>query len=70
MYVGTAPLMTMKAEQTGNQVVMDMEMNMDGIMTMKLNGDLQYTATAEKPQSAPASGEKIIDLTEQLNQAA
>lgn len=70
MYMGTAPIMTMKVDQSGRQATMNMEMNVDGMMTMKLDGDMRYTATAEKPQSAPASGEKVIDLMEQLNQAA
>ncbi len=70
MYMGTAQIMTMKVDQSGNQATMNVEMNVDGMMTMKINGDMRYTATAEKPQSAPASGEKVIDLMEQLNQAA
>ena len=41
------------ADQSGNQATMNVEMNVDGMMTMKMNGDMRYTATAEKPQGAP-----------------
>ncbi len=70
MYMGTAPIMTMKADQTGKQSTMEMTMNMEGVMTMKMSGDMTYSATAEKPQAAPAAGESVIDLMQTLNSAA
>lgn len=70
MYMGTAPIMTMKADQTGKQATMEMTMQMEGVMTMKMSGDMTYSATAEKPQTAPAAGESVIDLMQTLNSAA
>lgn len=64
MYLGTTPLMIMKADQTGNKATIDMSMNMDGVMTMKLYGDMTYTATSQTPQKAPAAGETVVDITE------
>ena len=68
VYMGTAPLMTVKAAQNGNDVTMDMSMNMEGMMTMNLSGDMTYSATTEKPQGAPASGETVIDLLQMANE--
>lgn len=70
MYLGTTPLMTVKADQTGNKATMNMSMNMDGVMSMTMNGDMTYTATTEKPQTTPAAGEKVVDITEMANEAA
>lgn len=70
MYMGTAPIMTVKAEQTGNKATMSMTMNMEGVLTMNLRGDMTYSATAEKPQTAPAAGQMVIDLTEMAKEAA
>ena len=36
---------------------------MDGVMSMTMNGDMTYTATTEKPQTTPAAGEKVVDIT-------
>ena len=68
VYMGTAPLMTVKAAQNGADVTMDMSMNMEGMMTMNLSGDMTYSATTEKPQSAPAAGETVIDLLQMANE--
>lgn len=68
VYMGTAPLMTVKAAQNGNDATMDMSMNMEGMMTMNLSGDMTYSATTEKPQGAPASGETVIDLLQMANE--
>ena len=65
MYMGTAPIMTVKAEQTGNKATMSMTMNMEGVLTMNMRGDMTYSATAEKPQTAPAAGQMVIDLLEE-----
>ena len=70
MYLGTTPLMTVKADQTGNKATMNMSMNMDGVMSMTMNGDMTYTATTEKPQTTPAAGEKVVYITEMANEAA
>ncbi len=63
MYMGTAPMMTLKTEQTGSKMTMDMNMSVQGILTMKVNGDLRYTATSEKAPTAPPAGTVILDLT-------
>lgn len=64
MYMGTAPLMTMKTDQSGSRASMDMTMNVQGLLTMKVNGDITYSAAQEKPQSAPPSGAVILDMTQ------
>ena len=64
IYMGTAPLMTMKTDQSGSRASMDMTMNVQGLLTMKVNGDITYSAAQEKPQSAPPSGAVILDMTQ------
>lgn len=70
MYMGTAPIMTMKAEQSGQKATMSMTMTMEGILTMNMSGDMTYSATSDKPQTAPAAGETVIDLLQAVNNAA
>ena len=56
--------MTMKTDQSGSRASMDMTMNVQGLLTMKVNGDITYSAAQEKPQSAPPSGAVILDMTQ------
>lgn len=70
VYMGTTPLMTIKMDQTGNKATFDMTMNMTGVITIDASGDMEYTATNETPQVAPAAGETVIDMIESLNTAA
>ena len=70
IYMGTAPIMTMKAEQSGQKATMRMTMNMEGVLTMNMSGDMTYSAASAKPQTAPAAGETVIDLLQTVNNAA
>lgn len=70
MYMGTAPIMTMKAEQSDQKATLHMTMNMEGSLTMNMSGDMTYSATSDKPQTAPAAGEAVIDLLQAVNNAA
>lgn len=71
MYLGTAPLMTVKADQTGSKTTMTMTMNMEGMMTMNLSGTMTCTATSEQPLAAPPAGSVIMDMTaDMMSEAA
>lgn len=66
VYMGNTPIMTIKQDMTGSRATLDMNMNVQGVLTMKLNGDIRYSAAAEKPQAMPPYGAVILDM----NQAA
>lgn len=69
VYMGTAPIMTMTTEQSGSKTTLNMNMNVQGILTMKVNGDINYSATTAQPQKAPAAGEKTVNMMEALQAA-
>ena len=64
VYMGTAPIMTMKLDMTGSKASVDMDMNVQGILTMKVNGDVRYSAASEKPQALPPYGAVILDMSQ------
>lgn len=64
VYMGTAPIMTMKLDMTGSKASVDMNMNVQGILTMKVSGDVRYSAASEKPQALPPYGAVILDMSQ------
>lgn len=68
VYMGTQPIMTVKSEQTGMKASLLVRTQMEGVMTMQLSGDMTYSSTAERPQTKPATGEAVVDLTSMMTQ--
>lgn len=62
---------TMKQEVEGMAMATSITLKTDGNKVtgyqeaMNLRGDMTYSATAEKPQTAPAAGQMVIDLLEE-----
>ena len=64
VYVGNVPIMTMKMDMSGSKAAVDLNMNVQGVLTMRLNGDIRYSAAAEKPQAMPPYGAVIQDMNQ------
>ncbi|MBR4945021.1 MAG: copper amine oxidase N-terminal domain-containing protein [Peptococcaceae bacterium] len=62
LYMGNAPLMMLKNDMTGSRSDMEMSLTMQNMLTMKLKGNVQYSAGSEKPQTAPPSGAQILNF--------
>lgn len=62
-YMGTE-MMKLTAAQSGLKTTMNMTMGMDGVFDMTMTGNLDYSATTNKPLSAPKAGEKVVSLND------